>query len=290
MGKEGEGSPPAGCPEDQSCREDKLPKETDNNNLLWVARVLEMIYNDKNLQVPKFKRGTAVPAELKSLEQTKISGSLRDNGKSRADLWAFAGLTALELGLQYHNTICDADDMTKYCGGNPYDDGCEVKLPMPVFQFGRKDCTQACQGADSFYGFCTPATENHPDPHGNGKSVTSYFDKEFGLNAKESIALMGVHTLGHANEVISGFRHYPWTHQIGKTVINNDYYKLMVQPLGWKRLRQQGFGKWNNVCKNQKSTFVGDEHGNPVKVQWITRSQWQNNDGGPWNWWVIWLM
>ena len=95
---------------------------------------------------------------------------------------------------------------------------------------------------------------------------------------------MGVHTLGHANEVISGFRHYAWTHQIGKNVINNDYYKLMVQPFGWKRLRQQGHSKLNNKCKNQKSTFIGDEHGNPVKVRWVTRSQWQNNDGGPWNW------
>ena len=46
MGKEGDGRPTQGCQADQSCKEDKLPKETDNNNLLWVARVLELIYND----------------------------------------------------------------------------------------------------------------------------------------------------------------------------------------------------------------------------------------------------
>ena len=77
MGKEGDGRPAQGCQADQSCKEDKLPRETDNNNLLWVARVLELIYNDKNLQVPKFKKGTEVPAELKKLEKVRISGSLK---------------------------------------------------------------------------------------------------------------------------------------------------------------------------------------------------------------------
>ena len=172
--------------------------------------------------------------------------------------------------------------MTAYCGGNPDGDPCEVQLPVPVFRSGRKDCVEQCTGDDAFYQFCTPAQESHPDPHGNGASVTSFFEKEFQLSKKESIALMGAHTLGHANERISGFRHYPWTSS--KSMLNNDYYKLLSRPNGWRRKRHQSKSKWDNVCQSDRSTFIGDEYGNSMKMDWVTRSQWLRNDGGPWNW------
>jgi len=282
MGHEGEGVLHQGCNKNNSCKADKASKETNNNNLVWAARALEMIYEKDDLTVPLFKKST--PAMYKDIEGFSIQGSLRENGKSRADLWAFAALTAVELGIQYHNSLCDSRNMTNYCGGNPDNDGCVVELPLPNFKFGRKDCTLKCEGENSFYGFCTPAEESHPDPHGNGGSVTSFFRKEFKLTGRESVALMGAHTLGHANEQISGFHHYPWAFNFGRKTINNDYYKILVNPDGWRRKNQQSKLKWDNKCKNQKSTFVGDEQGKPLKVYWVTRSQWQNNDGGPWNW------
>ena len=282
MGREGEGVKHHGCNRDQTCKEDKLAKETDNNNLLWVARVLEMIYEYDQLELPLFTKDT--PEMYKDLPRDTITGSLKETGKSRADLWAFAGMTAVELGVQFHNSICDEDNMNNYCGGNPDNEDCAVELPLPTFKFGRKDCIPKCTGFDSFYDFCTQEEESHPDPQGNGTSVTSFFEEEFGLTAKESVALMGAHTLGHPNEQISAFRHYPWTFGFGKRILNNDYYKMLTKKETWRRKRQQTDSKWGNKCQSQVSSFYGDEYGRPVRVYWVARSQWQNNDGGPWNW------
>ena len=281
MGREGESVTNTGCQDGGKCADDSLPMETNNNNLLWAARVLELVYNDKNLKVPKLTfTGTHSKIDVYSaLSETDIEGSLQERGKSRADLWAMAALTAAELGIQYHNGQCDANNMTAYCGGNPDDDPCEVKLPIPVFKYGRKDCVQQCTGHDAFYKFCTPAKESHPDPQGNGNSVTSFFEEEFHLSAKESIALMGAHTLGHANERISGFRHYAWTSGYSKLMLNNDYYKILTRPNGWRRKKQQSLFKWDNECQSGISTFIGDEYGKAMKMDWVTRSQWLRNDG-----------
>ena len=287
MGVEGQGQKAQGClfkGTKGTCKMDKTPKETDNNNLLWAARVLELIYNFRALKVPQFHKSSQ--DKYKQLAGKSITGSLRENGKSRADLWAFAGLTAVEVGVKLQNSFCDGNDMTKFCGGNPNGGICEVQLPMPEFKFGRKDCTSACEDPDDFYGFCTPATEAHPDPHGNGESVTSFLNDHFQLEAKESVALMGAHSLGHTNELISGFRHYPWTGFFGKKVLNNDYYKMIADPAGWTRVRREPMWKgiWNNKCRSQESSYLGDEFGNPKKMHWVVRSQWLNNDGGPWVW------
>ena len=222
MGKEGKGVRSQECHFRKECTHDSLPRETDNNNLVWAARVLEMVYNDNNLMIPRFTGTSPEMDKYKGLSGKAIQGSLRERGKSRADLWALAALTAAELGMHYHNSQCDARNMTLFCGGNPDNDPCEAKLPLPKFKYGRKDCTSQCEGPNNFYEFCTNAKESHPDPHGNGNSVTTFFKEEFQLSAKETIALMGAHTLGHSNERISGFRHYPWTSDYGNVMLNND--------------------------------------------------------------------
>ena len=41
---------------------------------------------------------------------------------------------------------------------------------------------------------------------------------------------------------------------------------------------------YKQACDMELSSFIGDEYGNPMHVDWVVRSQWQNMDGGPWNW------
>ena len=285
MGKEGPGVKKQNCPHKGKCDSDSLPPETDNNNLLWVARVLELIYEDEDLQVPKFNK--FAPTKYIDLGGTDIKGSLKQKGKSRADLWAFAGLVAVELAAQIHNTMCDGTNMTNYCGGQPEDSGytpCSYQIPLLEFKHGRKDCTTKCEGTNAFYEFCSSASEIHPDPQGNGKSVTSFFKSQFGFTARETIALMGAHAIGHTNEQVSGFRHYPWTPGFRNQLLNNEYYKIIAQPYYRRRNIRQSPKQWDNRCRQKFSSFVGDEHGNPKKTYWVVRSQWQNNDGGPWNW------
>ena len=62
---------------------------TDNNGLSWPLIQLEKVYKD-----PTYPTGAP------SLEQ-----SLFNTGKSRADLWAFAAIVAVEYGIQTTNII-----------------------------------------------------------------------------------------------------------------------------------------------------------------------------------------
>ena len=280
MGVEGEGLKHTRCHLDQSCAVSSLPKETNNNNLFWVARVLEGVYDDSNLPIPPLNLNNNVA-------NTVLGKSLRENGKSRGDLWAFAGLVAIEIGAQFHNNICDPQGEGLCAFQVDSETPCGYTMPHLVFKYGRRDCTDRCSGVDAVYGFCTNAKETHPDPQGNGLKVTSFFQEQFDLTKRETIALMGAHTFGHPNEQISGFRHYKWEHN-GADLMDNEYYKIMVNPnmyrmnLKWEN-RKNAFDS-PGECNLGYSTFLGDEHGNPYPADWVARSQWLTNDGGPWNW------
>ena len=153
-------------------------------------------------------------------------------------------------------------------------------MPTPTFKTGRADCIPSCTGADSFYGFCTNADEIHPDPLGNGDSVTQFFKDTFDFTPRESVAILGAHSFGHAHEQISQFRHYPWTKGFRET-LNNNFYKQMAEPGMYRALKN---AKFKQRCNLKLSTFQGDEYGNPITTFWQPRSQYLTNDGGPWNW------
>ena len=66
---------------------------TDNNGLQGVAAKLELIYT--NIDWP--------------FKEASLEVSLWQSGKSRADLWALAGLVALERAMERANRACDLD-------------------------------------------------------------------------------------------------------------------------------------------------------------------------------------
>ena len=270
IGSEGEGADSQGCHRDKSCPKDSLERRIDNNNLLWVARVLEILYTDPEPPFSKSRR-------------FKLKKSLKDAGKSRADLWAYAGLVAMEISTYLHNNYCDPEG-EGLCPGQ-FDErspSCHYDLPTLTFKTGRRDCTPSCTGTNSFYDFCSVADEVQPDALGNGDSVIKFFKDTFNFTARESVAILGAHSLGHAHEQISGFRHYPWTGGF-TNVLNNNYYKQMADPGMYRVRKQRGLGR-KQKCNLKISTFIGDEYGNAITSFWLPRSQWQNNDGGPWNW------
>ena len=267
----------------ETCARNSHPKSTDNNNLLWVSQVLEAVYTAENLPIPPWSR--------RNPTQRFTQQSLKATGKSRADLWAYAGLVAVELAGQFHNNLCVPctakhcrSETTTFCPGQVDENSpsCAYKMPPLTFKYGRRDCIEKCSGGNKNFGFCSPAEENHPNPQGNGKDVTKFFKEDFGLTARETIALMGAHTFGHANEQISGFLHYPWV-VMEESSLNNEYYKGVVD----KGIYRRKFGKskdYKQACDMEISSFIGDEYGKAMHVDWVVRSQWQNMDGGPWNW------
>ena len=84
---------------------------TDNNGLRHTVEILEAIYqvicmsirlclnmkynNNNDNQVKSFPNGAPT-----------LASSLRESGKSRADLWALAGIVAVEFGIEKNNRKC----------------------------------------------------------------------------------------------------------------------------------------------------------------------------------------
>lgn len=251
---------------------EKGPFMTDNNNLLWTAKVLEEVYKN-----PAF--GPQIMKSNQSLFQT---------GKSRADLWAFAGLVALQRSIENNNEECDPSKPPPCLNqANENSPSCFIKMPVLQFRSGRSDCTSSCSGEND-HPFCTEAAEVHPNPHGNGSDTTKFFADNFKLTNRETVALMGVHTLGHPEEVNSMFRHYGWTPQ-GRTEFNNQYFinlanKTNYQAVNPKRLLSKEQSRQMDQCNLTASAFIGDEYGNPFPVGYRVRSERRTNAFGPWNW------
>ena len=240
------------------------PFTTDNNNLLWVAQVLEAVYKDNS-----------------------TGQSLYEAGKSRADLWAYAGLVAIQRSVERNNNACPPQGpfpcMDQVNAQSPR---CDFELPEPSFRTGRSDCVPSCTGPDD-YPFCTTNKEVHPSPTGNGTQTVQFFKDNFGFNPRQSAALMGVHTLGHPTEGNSMFRHYPWTRQ-GENKFNNMYYVNIVNATGYryvnpvKILKAKGL-EWKK-CGNPISFYTGDEYGNPAPMGYRVRSEFRTAAFGPWSW------
>ena len=182
--------------------------ETNNNGLAHTAIVLERIYTDPGYPNPPYA--------------PTLNVSLKASGKSRADLWAFAAIAALEYTIETNNMVCDGTYQDNpllqcnYMAGKP---GCRVELPRAIkFQTGRKDCTEFGEE-----GYIATKAESHPHLHGSGQMTVDFFAKDFGFNGRETVAIMGSHTVGRFHTIFS-LLPYVWTTR-GTQSFNNHYYK-----------------------------------------------------------------
>ena len=124
---------------------------------------------------------------------------------SRADFYALAAVVALEKATE--------KSMDKFHGRSQ-------------LKFGRKECSTT-PDEDSKNKF--------PSAMGNVDETLSYFTREFGFNTRESVALLGAHTLGRARMETSGFEgRWVRTSTTGgvnpASVLDNEYYKEIIRP------------------------------------------------------------
>ena len=102
-----------------------------SNGLSATVGVLEAIYTN-----------AAFPSKAQALQLAP-----RDMGISRADLWAFAGLVAVEYTIEENNLACakpvmDGSSLHGQCHPRLGESDCEVAAPRPFnFETGRVDCT-----------------------------------------------------------------------------------------------------------------------------------------------------
>ena len=244
-----------------------VQNETDNNNLLFTGLVLEYIYKGHDFG-----------------DNDTVTESLFESGKSRADLWAFAGLVAVHKTILNNNEKCK-DDLPAPCilQVDSLSKNCTLEPGLPTFRTGRADCVPSC--GEGYPEFCTIEHENHPDPHGNGNKTAEFFADEFGLNVQEAVALLGAHSLGRTHSTTSMFADIPWTPQ-GQEDWNNFYYINGVNQTGFRFADPSILSNDIDVdqCNLKVSAFTGDEEGRPVPIKFRVKGERQTSNGGPWNW------
>ena len=216
---------------------------TTNNKFQMSARSLELIYTDKNW-----------PPGATSLPE-----SLKNSGKSRADLWQLAGYVGLELaiigsnksGQQFGNHTAE----TNLCAeiGN---ENCKMTLAKPIpFRTGRIDCVSDQALKWTPYDFEATRKERHSNTYGTGKQVIDDLKRDFNLTAKESIALFALHGLAVMGRNPEEAAKYKW---IGGSVDQNNM-KTTFSNMNHKTLHGKSYHRgppqlWNN---EGFSTFQG---------------------------------
>ena len=160
-----------------------------------------------------------------------LSESPKALGISRADLWVFAGLVALDEIQQKTKALCINDNYKEYYTCNEH--RCYSAFPKEaienLFQTGREDCEPKV-GATDTNKYLTGKLEKHPNPDGSGNETVNYFQDEFGLGPRQGLALLGIHTIGHFNPTVSRVG-YGWLRKRRGTprnqMFNHEYYKVL---------------------------------------------------------------
>jgi len=213
-------------------------RATDNNGLQPIAALLENLYRNKDYPVKE----VPLPA---------LDKSLFELGKSRADLWALAGLVAVDFFAKITNKDCNSGSESRNCDVRINGDTsqCFADVSGMKFQTGRADCV-----TDSPYGYPTAQIEVHPNQNGNGEQTTTFYKDNFDFSMRETVAIMGAHTIGQFNNIISGFS-YSWTKET-RDILNNEYFRLIsARP-------EYALG----AC-------IGDEHRQKANSSWIALAE-----------------
>lgn len=113
-------------------------------------------------------------------------------GLSRADCWALAAVVTVE----------QLSDVT-----------------MELQHVGRQDCVTSSPIGDE------PDSESLPSAMFTTDDLLSFFATEFGFDAKETVAIMGAHTLGSLSNNSTGFDG-AWTPN--SRVMDNEYYQFLI--------------------------------------------------------------
>jgi hypothetical protein len=226
--------------------------------------------------------------------------TLKDQRYSRADLWAFAALKAVEFSVETNNKACvgermrNDDPSTTQCLPNEGEPNCRVLLPPLTFMSGRQDCTPESDGTPQgdvtgMPGYVTFKKEIHPHSHMNGSQVVEFMNAQFNMNSIETVALMGVHTIGRFHHEVAGFK-YVWSSR-SEGSLNNQFYRNLALKDDWMFYDDQCNklgGAWGEKPKAKWMAKVNKMFTTQGPVQWIKESHtcpncaMFNNKKGKW--------
>jgi len=244
-------------------------KRGNNNNLGLTADVLERIYTD-----PAYPAGTP-----------KLSRSLREGGQSRADLWALATQFAARIGMVNNNDVCGkrSRNIFKSLGMKEL---CRLAPSRPMkFFSGRADCPSSFkpdpEDQSKFYrrrAYETWKAEHEVNSHADGKTLQKFFEDVFGMNARETVAIMGAHSFGTFNSGTSMFK-YTWKRGTEK-LLSNEYYRLIaLMPHYNKQMKPGGWHVVGGPGRTE-TNFSGAL----AKTRWLVRARDMVDGHGPFQW------
>ena len=251
-------------------------KETTNNKLQLSVRSLELIYTL-----------TDWPPKSKALVE-----SLRESGKSRADLWQFAANIALEKTVNTTNAYCHMPKVpTKNMGEESTaewmlsaiegENTCEMRLETPIpFRSGRIDCIPDENPEVKWtpYPFEATKKEKHSSAYDTGANIIKNLKEDFDFTAHETISLMALHGLSGGRN----FEQFTKYHWIGGTFagasFSNMYYKYLHGKTFWR-----GGSDLFGDDYQKLGYFIGDKEGHPVggtAFIIICKAQWNDTESG----------
>ena len=107
---------------------------------------------------------------------------------------------------------------------------CEIDMnALQSFKTGRVDCQPDANADRPFY---TSRPEIHPNANANGETTVNYYKENFGITAREAIALTeGAHAYGKPNREVS-LNSYSWTDN-QELLLNNQMFRELVQEDQW---------------------------------------------------------
>lgn len=225
---------------------------TTNNKLQMSARSLELIYTN----------ATWPPGAL------SLPESLKESGKSRADLWQFAGNIALEMAINITNEsgkkVGLHNSETNLCA-QIGKENCVMTLDRYIpFRTGRKDCIRDLKSNWTSFEFEATSKERHSNSYGTGSQAIDDLKKDFNLTARESIALFALHGMAVMGRNPEEALKYKW---IGgsidqnnmKTTFSNMYHKILNGKSYDRGILQLFDDTWGF-----RGYFIGDAKGDPV--------------------------
>lgn len=238
-----------------------------NNNLAGTADILEKIYTDHTF----------------GMQRDYLTQSLKDLGKSRADLWAYATLVVAEFYMEMNNWRCMTNEpkhLYNYpSAGVPHD--CQIRPSRPfTFYSGRKDCPEGDKPAPEvrYREYQTDKEEFGANPHASGKEVSDWFASEFNFTGRDTVAIMGVHVAGGFDSNNDVFR-YTWCgREVGHDeILNNIYYRMMA----YKPIYMQ-----KDLDTVQEALDNGEEPPKTRRVSWVQNLRWITPSAGPVQWFM----
>jgi len=112
---------------------------------------------------------------------------------------------------------------------------------------------------DVSHSFKTQREELHPDPQANGPATVDFFKNNFNFSGRETVAILGAHTLGRLHVEHSLLR-YVWKTRSAQ-LFNNGYYRNLAKKNDWYYPTE---GRTDGECAG-----VGNSKGEKPEARWM---------------------